>query len=120
LLHDGFPLPRSTHLDRVPVLAGEGILGLLLEALLSFRKALVPIVLLDHVLSRIATLPSKPIPPGFQLHCVEGGAGRGERRETHFPTAMIAKRLPCRGAVEVERCCRDAVGERGEKDLIES
>lgn len=30
------------HLDSVPVLAGKGVLGLLLEALLTLRQSLVP------------------------------------------------------------------------------
>ena len=33
----------GTYLDRVPVLAGEGVLGPLLEALLALRQSLVPI-----------------------------------------------------------------------------
>lgn len=32
----------KTYLDAVPVLAGEGVLGLLLEALLALRQSLVP------------------------------------------------------------------------------
>ena len=33
-----------THLDAVPVLTGEGVLGSLLEALLALRQSLVPAV----------------------------------------------------------------------------
>lgn len=33
---------QTTHLDRVPVLAGERVHGLLLEALLALRESLVP------------------------------------------------------------------------------
>lgn len=42
-----------THLDAVPVLAGEGVLGLLLEALLALGQSLVPV-------ARVSAIRSPP------------------------------------------------------------
>jgi hypothetical protein len=43
----------STHLDAVPVLAGEGVLGLLLETLLALGQSLVPA-------ARVSAIESPP------------------------------------------------------------
>lgn len=57
---------QCTYLDRVPILAGEGVHGLLLEALLALRESLVPIV-----------------KQSVAIFDRDGVAG------AHFPTAMI-------------------------------
>jgi hypothetical protein len=49
------------YLDLIPVLAGEGILSLLLETLFTLREALVPIPLSDVDL-RIYLLPLHRVP----------------------------------------------------------
>ena len=41
----------STNLDVVPVLAGEGVDGLLLEALLALRESLVPLEMISCCLT---------------------------------------------------------------------
>lgn len=56
----------ASHLDRIPILAGEGVDGLLLEALLALRESLVPGL----------RLVSKIIKDGLA--------------KPYFPTAMIA------------------------------
>jgi hypothetical protein len=58
---------KTTHLDREPVLAGEGVHGLLLEALLALRESLVPV-------TRVSMISFV----------------RRRRRDAHFPTAMFA------------------------------
>jgi hypothetical protein len=90
------------YLDLVPVLAGEGILSLLLETLLALREALVPIPLSDIDL-RMYLLPLHRVPsPGFP------SSPHISRRVkvTHFPTAMIAICY----AVEMA-CCGEQVVE---------
>jgi hypothetical protein len=110
-----FPAPRATHLDRVPVLASERILGLLLEALLAFRKALVPIVLSGHVQPSIATLQFEVnFIPELRLLSAEGVTRRGVKKNS-LSDSHDCEKSPSRGAVEVERCCRDAVGEGEER-----
>lgn len=58
---------KTTNLDRVPVLAGEGVHGLLLEALLALGESLVPV-------ARVSII----------------SFDRKRGRDAHFPTAMIA------------------------------
>jgi hypothetical protein len=59
----------ATYLDRVPVLSGERVHGLLLEALLALGESLVPVLFVGQtVFSRIRSI------------------------DTHFPTAMIPYR----------------------------
>lgn len=58
---------RTTHLDRVPVLAGEGVDRLLLEALLALGESLVPAESRKSIILIAA-----------------------RRGDAHFPTAMFA------------------------------
>ena len=72
----------ATHLDAVPVLAGEGVLGLLLEALLALGQSLVP----APRVSAIGNPPDtrgrldivRPVPNSI----IRGGA-------TYLPTAIL-------------------------------
>ena len=72
----------ATHLDAVPVLAGEGVLGLLLEALLALGQSLVP----APRVSAIGNPPDargrldivRPVPDSI----LRGGA-------TYLPTAIL-------------------------------
>lgn len=76
---------HRAYLDLVPILTGEGIQSLLLETLLTLRKALVPIILSD-------TVSSNCCPSSHRESCVYRPfeIKRVSRRDTHFPTAMIA------------------------------
>lgn len=76
----------SSYLDGVPVLAGEGVDGLLLETLLALRQSLVPVMK-----TTISALP-----PSFFRH---RRIGRRKvvksmlrlEQLTHLPTAIFAK-----------------------------
>jgi hypothetical protein len=63
-LQKPFQFHQCAYLDLVPILAGEGILSLLLETLLTLRKALVPVVLSDFCSWKFC--PS--IQPQFHIH----------------------------------------------------
>ena len=80
-------------------------MGLLLETLLAFGKALVPIVRSGHVQSRIATRSnSSLIHRRVSIKC----GIRKRAKENSLSDSHGCEKLPSRGAVEVERCYRDA------------
>ncbi len=60
-------LSRSLYLNLVPILAGEGIHGLLLEALLALRESLVPIVLSDSS-SPLVSCSAPQVPLAFHVY----------------------------------------------------
>ena len=75
------------YLDLVPILAGEGILSLLLETLLALRKALVPVRLSDCAPSHICPPKGSSVITAHAsaVHIVDQIV-----EATYFPTAMIA------------------------------
>lgn len=92
---------ENSYLDGVPILAGEGVDGLLLETLLSLGQSLVPMIKADpsaqllpfpHVHPRlVCSVDGLAVRLGagpFGLHRPHWRKNRGNC--THFPTAIFA------------------------------
>jgi hypothetical protein len=83
---------RATHLDAVPILAGEGVLGLLLEALLALGQSLVPAL-------RVSAIGNPPA-AGWRLEIVLSVEksipwGRNVLANSHLDEQLCQRRDRC-------------------------